>query len=168
MGYIIFYLLSKVHKNCRIKFCTCFDKYSGRYKKGESTVSGILPSEELKEPNDVVPATWSKSESFEVVKSYFICQEHRVDAKETSIDSNSYYQGGLGRCRTWKSANKLQESMLCYLNDNSNNSMNNAAKRFQVAECGPACDIFALDVYYLESRKTPQIIFFKRTLRKIR
>ena len=43
-----------------------------------------------------------------------------MDAKGTSIDSNPFNQGGLGRCSTCESANKLQESTLHYLNDNPN------------------------------------------------
>ena len=82
----IFYLYAKVHKNCRIKFCKHIGRYSGRYRKGKSTNSDIPPSEEREKPNNVVPATRSKSESMKAKKSCFICQEHRVDAKGTSID----------------------------------------------------------------------------------
>ena len=46
-----------------------------------------------------------------------------------------------------ESANKLKESMLRYLNDNSNDTMSSAGKRLQVAQCGTGYDIFALDVY---------------------
>ena len=78
-----------------------------------------------------------------------------MDAKGTSIDNNPYNQGGLGRFSTCESANKLLESMLCYLNDNSNGTTNSATKRPHVAQCGRAYDIFALIVYYLKSHKTP-------------
>ena len=113
MEYIIFYLYAKVQKNCRIKFCTRTDRYSGRYRKGESIIYDIQPSEEREEPNDVVPVTRSKSESLKAKKSCFICQEHRVDAKGTSVDSNPYNQGGLGRCSTSESANKLRK--VCFV-----------------------------------------------------
>ena len=96
------------------------------------------------EPNDVVPSTRSKSESLKAMRS---CQKHRLDAKRTSIDSNLYNQGGLGSCCMCESANKLKESMLRYLNDNSNDTMSSAGKQLQVAQCGTGYDIFALDVY---------------------
>ena len=72
-----------------------------------------------------------------------------MDAKEISLDSNPYNQGGLGCCSTYESANRLQESMVLYLDDNSNDAMESAAKRLQIVQCGPAYDIFALDVYYI-------------------
>ena len=54
--------------NCRIKFCKHIGRYSGRYRKGKSTNSDIPPSEEREKPNNVVPATISKSESMKAKK----------------------------------------------------------------------------------------------------
>ena len=65
-------------------------------------------------------------------KNCFICQEHRVDAKGTPIDSNPFNQGGLGRCSTCESTNKLRESTFHYLNDNPNDAMNSAVKRLDL------------------------------------
>ena len=123
MECIILYPYAEVHKNCRIKFRKRVDRYSGRHRKGESIISVIPLDGEWEEPNDVVPATRSKSESLKAKKICFIFQENREDAKRTSLNSNTYNQGGLGRYSTHESANTLQESMLLYLKDNLNNAM---------------------------------------------
>ena len=61
---------------------------------------------------------------------------------------NPYNQGRLGRYSTYEPADRLQESMLLYLNDNLNDAMKSAAKQLQVVLCAGAYNIFALDVFY--------------------
>ena len=43
-------------------------------------------------------------------------------------------------------------SMLPYLNNNSNDTLNRTAKRFQVTQCGSIYDILALHVCYDQPR----------------
>ena len=71
---------------------------------------------------------------------------------------NPYNQRGLEHYSTYEPANRLQESILLYLNDNSNDAMKSAAKQLQVEQFGRVYNIFALDVFYHRPAKVQEFL----------
>ena len=79
----------------------------------------------------------------EVFKKNFLCFICYV---KTSKDSQSYAEGGLGRCSEDRAFNKLKEEMvLCNM---PGHKFEAAAKRLNLLLSGPSYDVFAVDVYY--------------------
>ena len=74
----------------------------------------------------------------------FICNEQR------ECDTNSYNNGGLGRCESKGSKAKLQEKMTQFLQDKEH-KFHEAATRLQMKISFEAHDFYVVDVFYHNS-----------------
>ena len=77
-------------------------------------------------------------------KLCFVCNSKRI------CDKNSYRQGGLGRCKEEKAAERLLNRKEEYLKDKDGKHFA-AANRLQMIISGECHHIFAADVYYHNS-----------------
>ena len=135
---------SQVHASCRVNFRTKLDSY--REKHGTECGSNSENVAIHEKNSETHRETRSMTKDISVEKKFlcFVCGEERV------VDTNSYMEGGLGRCSHVSSAEKLLEGMRRHVNEEVS-PMQNAAKRLQMLNSGQAHDIFAIDVYYHHS-----------------
>ena len=86
----------------------------------------------------VTTRAWSTYKNLKQLWS--ICNEQR------ECDSNSYDNGGLGRCESEGSKAKVQERMIRFLQDREH-KFHEAASRLQMKNSFKAHDFYAVDVF---------------------
>ena len=131
----------RVHTTCRVQFSTniqrCISKYGFK----------IMGEKGLKEPEYESPnkgATWPVTNPLSSKRLCFVCNTERVS------DKNQYNEGGLARCSTKDTADRLMARKEVFMKDKENRLFA-AARRLEILLSGQAHDIFAMDLYYHQS-----------------
>ena len=98
----------------------------------------------IQNASNPIVTTQARSTSKNLKQLCFICHEQR------ECDSNSYNNGGLGRCESEGSKAKLQERTTQFLKDKEH-KFHEAATRLQRKISFEALDFYAMDVFYHNS-----------------
>ena len=137
-----------VHANCRVHFRNNVERYKKNYGLKDKTVDESHEHEtEATADSAESPkkkALRSQTDSLSSKYICFICNLKR------DIDNNSYNEGGLTRCDTQLTADKLMNRMELFLKTKSSRFYS-AAKRLNILLSGQSHDIFAVDIYYHQS-----------------
>ena len=137
-----------VHSTCRVHFRNNSERYLKNYgtKDHEASYEHELcnDSDETSPKSPKKQSLRSETPSLSSKHICFIC-----NAKRKS-DNNPYNEGGLRRCDTKVTANKLMSRKDYFLRDKSSKHYA-AGRRLHLLLNGQCHDIFAVDIYYHQS-----------------
>eukprot|EP00794_Sanderia_malayensis_P016356 gene16356-18001_t len=133
----------RVHTNCRVQFRNYRARYLQKFGlKNVNTCDEVTSSEDKPSPKKQITRSETDFQTAKVI--CFICNSKR------NVDSSPYNEGGLARCSTDVTAQKLFQRKDIYL-ENKSHKQFAPARRLHLMLSGHSHDLFAVDIFYHQS-----------------